>query len=663
MLKAARLAAFSAAALAIICGRANAANNINAQWSFEEGAPFWTPADLTDSAVGPSALAGNGAQTNLATMMGVHASALSDWTTPVGNGSANSYSANNWGVGDYFQFQTSTTSVSDIGLQFDQVSSSTGPRDFKVQYSTDGTLFTDFASYSVQVNAVPSWSGTANNFVQPIGLDTYSFDLTGVSAINNATNLYFRLTNTSTVAARGDTVATTGTDRVDNVTIYSSYDPTMAPVPQPFAAPVAPQAGDIVFGFGGDRVTTTLDLVRGSAVLNGGSKPAPLSPWQTVPFVQRVKFDNLGGTAHNVQGNMLGLYAGSSTGTGAVANPGAIYSFATQGSVPFASSQLLATTTGTRISGLSVAPDNSKIAVASSDNGQVIVYDYTAGNTMGAGASLSGVRQTASTPLTPAVVVITPASTTPQPQGTAWLNNNTVLAISTIGNLYEVDATSMAATLKTTVAPLPSNAVSNTALAYNPAVSPYVFAMLSGFVSSTSQTMLYILDPASNYSVINDVNLSGTGALPAGSSDTGRDIALDASGNLFISANGSKLSFIPGAAANAATLADFSAVPWYTSTTFASFNGFDIGFAPPAGVPGDYNGDTKVNAADYVLWRNDPNAFGGTPAGYNTWRANFGTGDPGSGSGLGGSAAVPEPASVVLLLFGLAALGCRRRAA
>jgi hypothetical protein len=70
-----------------------------------------------------------------------------------------------------------------------------------------------------------------------------------------------------------------------------------------------------------------------------------------------------------------------------------------------------------------------------------------------------------------------------------------------------------------------------------------------------------------------------------------------------------------------------------------------IGVAP--GVPGDYNGDNKVDAADYVLWRKNPAAHGGTPDGYNTWRSNFGTGT-GAGSGVGG-APVPEPASGTLL--------------
>src|SRR4051812_3472186 len=47
-------------------------------------------------------------------------------------------------------------------------------------------------------------------------------------------------------------------------------------------------------------------------------------------------------------------------------------------------------------------------------------------------------------------------------------------------------------------------------------------------------------------------------------------------------------------------------------------------------LAGDYNGDGKVNAADYVLWRKNPANFGGDPAGYITWRNNLGS----LGSGL-----------------------------
>lgn len=72
-----------------------------------------------------------------------------------------------------------------------------------------------------------------------------------------------------------------------------------------------------------------------------------------------------------------------------------------------------------------------------------------------------------------------------------------------------------------------------------------------------------------------------------------------------------------------------------------------------AGLAGDYNNNGVVDAADYVLWRENPSGYGGSPAGYNTWRANFGqTAGSGAGSSLDASStAVPEPAGSVSLLF------------
>jgi hypothetical protein len=103
-------------------------------------------------------------------------------------------------------------------------------------------------------------------------------------------------------------------------------------------------------------------------------------------------------------------------------------------------------------------------------------------------------------------------------------------------------------------------------------------------------------------------------------------------------------------------------------------NGTSVLVNAPASL-GDFNNDGKVDAGDYVTWRKEVDTGGtdalanddglGTPVGaahYTLWRSNFGN-PPGSGSGLGEASAIPEPASVVLLVIGLAAFCARRRRA
>jgi endoglucanase len=78
------------------------------------------------------------------------------------------------------------------------------------------------------------------------------------------------------------------------------------------------------------------------------------------------------------------------------------------------------------------------------------------------------------------------------------------------------------------------------------------------------------------------------------------------------------------------------------------------------GLPGDFNGDGAVDAADYVAWRKTDTP----PDGYDNWLTHFG--EPGGmGAGDRNSPAVPEPASLAMfataLLSTMVALSLRER--
>jgi MYXO-CTERM domain-containing protein len=162
--------------------------------------------------------ADQGAQTTGSSLSGTHASASTAWSSPAGNGSTYSLSANTWGVGDYFQVTLDTRGYGDISISWDQTRSGTGPSAFGLFMSVDGgTYFTTVnAGYSV-VQAGLAGTGTTswNSTTNQTGFTTTT--IAGSTAAEKA-SVIFRFVNTSTVAAGG-------TNRIDNILVTGNAIP------------------------------------------------------------------------------------------------------------------------------------------------------------------------------------------------------------------------------------------------------------------------------------------------------------------------------------------------------------------------------------------------------------------------------------------------------
>jgi len=160
----------------------------------------------------------------------VHAAAAATYTSPSGNGSQFAFSSNNWAPGDFYEATFSTAGFTDINLSWDQARSSTGPAAFKVLMSVDGGLnFTDLFSYTVLQSggggAPGTWSSVTYNAIY-----TNTLNL-GVAAENQG-SVIIRFQNAEALAS-----ATTGSNRIDNIMVYSG------PVPAPGAIALLGLAG------------------------------------------------------------------------------------------------------------------------------------------------------------------------------------------------------------------------------------------------------------------------------------------------------------------------------------------------------------------------------------------------------------------------------------
>jgi hypothetical protein len=137
---------------------------------------------------------------------------FSAWVAGVGGLPNQAPNVVNWNGGNgtkYWQAIVSTVGYENLTLSSAQQSSNTGPRDFRVEYSTDNG-----ATWFV----VPGSTVTvANNFTQgvlnQIGLP---------AACNNQASLYLRWVMTSDISVNAGVVAAAGTSRIDNIIVTGS---------------------------------------------------------------------------------------------------------------------------------------------------------------------------------------------------------------------------------------------------------------------------------------------------------------------------------------------------------------------------------------------------------------------------------------------------------
>jgi len=174
--------------------------------------------------------ANEGLQTTGSELRSVHALAAATYTSPAGNGSLYSFSSNNWSTGDYYEARLSTLGYSDISISWDQARSSTGPATFELVMSTDGgTNFTTLlASYTVLQSGGGGAPGTWTTATATYN-SIYSSNQAAAAADNQA-DVIFRFRSLATTAAAGS-------NRIDNVMIYSG------PIPAPGAIALLGVAG------------------------------------------------------------------------------------------------------------------------------------------------------------------------------------------------------------------------------------------------------------------------------------------------------------------------------------------------------------------------------------------------------------------------------------
>ena len=170
------------------------------EWNFEDATKRVTP-NLPYTAD-----AGTVANLNTSAINLMGGSAFSGWVQG-GNGTGSAPNANNWQSGEnskYWMIQFNTQGLENLRLSSMMRGSNTGPRDFTIEYSLDGTTWAAVPASTFQVNT--GWTGGVTSLPLP-------------SDLNDQSNAWLRWIMTSNVSVNGGTVASGGTNRLDNIVV------------------------------------------------------------------------------------------------------------------------------------------------------------------------------------------------------------------------------------------------------------------------------------------------------------------------------------------------------------------------------------------------------------------------------------------------------------
>lgn len=175
---------------------------------------------------------------------------------------------NAWSGGSgskYWEVSFETTGFANMSLSSAQMSSGTGPRDFKVQYKigTGGT-YTDVPNTSITVgDTSTNWIGTLMDVSLPVACDDQPL-------------IYLRWIMTSNSGVNGSNVGTSGTSRIDNVIVTGDQGTlTSTPVSDPPLSITAPVTSYNVTGLNpASNYTYTVKAVKESASSAAGNSIA-----------------------------------------------------------------------------------------------------------------------------------------------------------------------------------------------------------------------------------------------------------------------------------------------------------------------------------------------------------------------------------------------------